>query len=125
MKPDDLWNDTLNDALPPGFTGASLAAMQREGRRRQQRRQWISTSGAALFLLLSVIWFCHTPSPVPMEVSTAQPVALPASPTPVQYLSDGELLARLQEAGIGVAVAGSGDDKRLLLVSQKGAVYQP
>lgn len=123
MKPDDLWNDTLNDALPHRFAESSLAAMQREGRRRQQRRQWTSTSAAALFLLLSVVWFSHTTSTVPVEISTAPPS--PVSPAPVQYLSDSELLARLQEAGIGVAVAGSVDDKRLLLVSQKGDVYQP
>lgn len=125
MKPDDLWNDTLDEALSPRFTASCLAAMQREGRRRQQRRQWISTSAAALFLLLSVIWFSHTPSTAPVAITTAQPAAPAAPPAPVQYLSDGELLARLQEAGIGVAVAGSGDDKRLLLVSQKGGVYQP
>lgn len=128
MKHDDLWNDALKDALPPDVQSQSLAAMKREASRLRARRRLVRVSAGAAVASLVFVLAKHTltDSPAP-RVQIAEPsAALAQRSTPhVRYLSNEELIARLRDAGIGIGVAGSGEEKQILLVSRDGEVCRP
>jgi len=117
MKYHDLWNDSLDAAMPHDLAAASLKAMQSAARGRKQRRR---IAGAALLGLACaagalVFW----PSPrtkQPEPPTVAITASAPASP--VRYLSDDELIEHLNAAGYGVAITENGGHERVLLVPQ-------
>ncbi|HSI15219.1 MAG TPA: hypothetical protein VK961_24435 [Chthoniobacter sp.] len=127
MKYNDLWNDSLDAAMPRDLAAAALQAMQRAARGRKRRRR---IAGAALLGLACtagalVFWPSpRTEQPVTRHSVTKQPgppaVALAANaPAPaVRYLSDDELIEHLNAAGYGVAITQNGDHERVLLVPQ-------
>lgn len=123
MKHDDLWNDTLDDALPPGLSTTTLEAMRAESRRRRRRRSAARVAAGAAALLLWLGWLAVPSVPLPPAPRAAMTTSEP--PGKVRYLSDEDLVSRLNEAGVGIAIAGSGQEKRLLLVSHDGGIYQP
>ncbi|MEP6671939.1 MAG: hypothetical protein ABJF10_22445 [Chthoniobacter sp.] len=122
MKHHDLWNDSLDEAMPRDLAAASLKAMQSAARGRKRRRR---IAGAALLGLACaagalVFWPSpHTQQPVtkqsgPPAVAIAAKVPAP----PVRYLSDDELIEHLNAAGYGVAITQNGGHERVLLVPQ-------
>lgn len=128
MKHDDLWNDALKDALPPDVQSQSLAAMKREAKRARTRRRLVRVSAGAAVASLIVALAKHTlkdsSAPPAQIVERSAPSPKYSSPK-VRYLTDEELISRLRDAGIGIGVAGSGDEKQILLVSRDGEVYRP
>lgn len=117
MKHDELWNDTTNDLLPPG----SLAMMQQEARRLRARRRIVRVSALTSAMALCA-WLLLSPDKAPPPAQTAQEV--PETPT-VRYLDDAALISRLRDAGIGIAIHNTGDEKQVLLVSTDGRIYSP
>lgn len=117
MKHNELWNDTTNDLLPPG----SLAMMQQEARRLRVRRRIarVSTLTSAIALCA---WLVFNTDKAPPPAQTAQEA--PEKPT-VRYLDDAALVDRLRDAGIGIAIHNTGDQKQMLLVSTDGRIYSP
>jgi hypothetical protein len=128
MKYHDLWNDSLDEAMPHDLAATSLKAMQRAARGRKRRRR---IAGAALLVLACaagalVFW----PKPQTeqrvaklrvLEQPGSPGVAIAASaptPPPVRYLSDDELIEHLNAAGYGVAIMQNGGRERVLLVRQ-------
>ena len=120
MKHDDLWNDALEDAIPPELQTRHLAAMQSEAKRGRIRRCAVRAS-LSVILLSMLTWFA-----LPKQERGIQPAALPAAPLEpkVRYLSDAELINRLQDTGTGVGGAGRGNDKQLVFVAHTGVVCQ-
>ena len=123
MKPNDLWEDSLGDALPPGLAETTLATMQRERRRMKMRRRVVGASAALLALALG-IFALHSPresTPI-APIATASPQ--PAAPAiTIHQLTDEELLARF--SNVGVALAGPPEDRQLLIVLADGEVLRP
>jgi len=132
MKHHDLWNDSLDAAMPRDLAAASLKAMQSAARGRKQRRR---IAGAALLGLACaagalVLWpIPRTKQSVAKQSVAKQPVtkqpeppavaiAAKAPASPVRYLSDDELIEHLNAAGYGVAITPDGGHERVLLVPQ-------
>jgi ferric-dicitrate binding protein FerR (iron transport regulator) len=117
MKHHDLWNDSLDEAMPRDLASASLKAMQSAARGRKRRRR---LAGAALLGLACaagalVFWPSpRTKQPEPPAVA----IAAIAPVRPVRYLSDNELIEHLNAAGYGVAITQNGGHERMLLVPQ-------
>ncbi|MDR3402016.1 MAG: hypothetical protein P4L99_05910 [Chthoniobacter sp.] len=115
MKYHDLWNDSLDEAMPRDLAAASLKAMQSAARGRKRRR-WIA--GAALLGLACaagalVFW----PSPRTKQPGLPAVAIAARAPAPaVRYLSDDELIEHLNAAGYGIASVHSGGHERVLLV---------
>lgn len=118
MKHDELWNDTLDEALPRDLSAASLNAMREAARGRILRRRMARASLTAA-AALALLWLFL---PVTKDKSTpdiAHAIA-PSSPAPsIRELSDEELITALHEADIGIAIAGPKDHQEILLVSQE------
>ena len=127
MKYHDLWNNSLDEAMPRDLAAASLRAMQRAARGRKRRRR---IAGAALLGLACaagalVFWpSSRTKQSVTKQSVTKQPeppavaVAANAPASPVRYLNDDELIEHLNAAGYGVAITQNGGHERVLLVPQ-------
>jgi hypothetical protein len=120
MKYHDLWNDSLDAAMPRDLAAASLKAMQSAAHGRKRRRR---IAGAALLGLVCaagalVFW----PNPGAKQSVTKQPappavaIAAKALAPAVRYLSDDELIEHLNAAGYGVAITQNGGHERVLLV---------
>lgn len=120
MKHDELWNDTLDDALPGELSAASLKAMRQAARHRIVRRRIARFGlGAAA---LALLWLClpvskEEPAPGITHVTTPAPA--------IRELSDVELLSALNEAGLGIAIAGPKDHQEILLVSNEVGRDEP
>jgi len=115
MKHDDLWNDSLDDAMPPGLAAKTLATLQRASRRAQCRRRVAGAATVVLVCAAATFAFWLSPR---AERSASLPSAIVAESksTPVHYLSDDELLERLNEAGYGVVITHHGDADQLQLI---------
>jgi ferric-dicitrate binding protein FerR (iron transport regulator) len=117
MKHHDLWNDSLDEAMPRDLAATSLKAMQRAARGRKRRRR---IAGAALLGVACaagalVFW----PSPHPNQPPILATAIATSAPTPpVRYLSDDELIEHLNAAGYGIAIVQNAGHERLLLVPQ-------
>lgn len=122
MKHDELWNDTLETTLPDGWQSRSLAAMKRESARLRTRRH-VTRASVGIAALFALAWMTWPKAERTLPWASATPET-PPKPE-VRYLSDAEFINRLRDAGIGVGIAGSGDEKQLLLVSHEGAIYRP
>ena len=117
MKYHDLWNNSLDEAMPRDLAAASLRAMQRAARGRKQRRRM---AGAALLGLAcaagALVFWPRPGAKQPGLPAVAIAASAPASP--VRYLSDDELIEHLNAAGYGVAITQHGGHERVLLVPQ-------
>jgi hypothetical protein len=124
MKHDELWNDLIHDAQPPGAATAALAAMCRESRRLRARLRIIRAGGTALLLAAASTAVLRYTSPDQPQAFTSVP-AQQTVPVKLQThpLTDTELVSRLHEAGYGIAIAGQKGERRLLIVSHTGTVY--
>ena len=125
MKFNDLLNDTLDDALPPGAAARSLAAMKLESRRLRNRRRVMASSGVAALAILCGWWAIpprRDPPPQAISSKPSQPqVQLPAT----RMLTDAELVSRLEQAGLGTAIAGSDETRQWFLISRDGGIIEP
>ncbi len=120
MKHDDLWNDALDDELPRDLASRSLGAMKQESRRRQIRGR--ATVGASILALgLAGGWFVMMPE----QKSPAIAQIAPSPGLEVRMISETELVSRLVEMGIGVAITHTGNSREFLLIAQDGEVYRP
>lgn len=121
MNHRDLWNDTLDDALPPDASAMVVPAMCRAARRahwsRRAAQVAVSLGCAALAALLLV----REQGPVPATPASQPNFAEGTS----HVLTDAELLDRLQDAGFGIIITGSPDHRQLLLVSSDGSITEP
>ncbi len=115
MKHHDLWNDSLDEAMPRDLAATSLKAMQSAARGRKRRRR---IAGAALLGLACaagalVFW----PSPRTQQPRPPAVVIAASTPAlPVRYLRDDELIEHLNAAGYGIAITQNGGHERVLLV---------
>jgi ferric-dicitrate binding protein FerR (iron transport regulator) len=116
MKHDDLWKESLDDALPRELAAVSLAGMRRSARRRRYTRRAVATMSVAAVALAIILW----PQPRTDIELTEAPVHS-TNQVPVQKLSNVALIERLNDAGYGVAVIGSGAEQEILLVSHEAA----
>lgn len=128
MKHDQLWNDTLDAGLPGGLASSTLAAMRGEGRRIRRRRR--VTCASALVIAAGLLTWLALPKQETQPPAVAHSIpsdakAKPSGASHIRYLSDAELISRLREVGIGIGVAGAGDQKEILLVSRQGEVFRP
>jgi len=120
MKHDEFWQDTLGDAMPGDSAARTIAAMQREHRRAKHRRHLAGATSAAAAFAIGALALRPAREPAPIGTVAA------SSPTPtitVRNLTDDELLARFPE--VGVALAGTPEDRRLLIIFANGDVLQP
>ena len=125
MKHYDLWNDSLDEAIPCDLAAASLKAMQRTARgaaqRRKERRR---IAGAALLGVVCAsgalaLWpGTHMQQPRP----TTGAIAAKGPASTVRYLSDDEFVEHLNTAGYGIAVMQNGGHKRALLLPRVMAI---
>lgn len=115
MKHDELWNDTLDEALPRDLSAASLKAMRQAARGRILRRR-ITRASLTTAAALALLWLCL---PVTKDKTTPN-IAHAIVPAPsIRELSDQELLTALHEADIGIAIAGPKDHQEILLVANE------
>jgi ferric-dicitrate binding protein FerR (iron transport regulator) len=117
MKHHDLWNDSLDAAMPHDFAAASLKAMQRAARGRKRRRRIAGAAVVGLVCAVGALVFWPSPR-TKQSGSPAVAVAAKAPASPVRYLSDDELIEHLNAAGYGVAITQNGGHERMLLVPQ-------
>ena len=126
MKHDELWNDLLRDALPPGASAAALDAMRSEARRQRARRRTIRVCGSiALVLTVILTASLWTKSGQPPDITSLPALQHALAKIETHQLTDAELVARLDDAGFGIVIATERESRRLLLVSHEGAVYSP
>jgi len=113
MKHDDLWNDSLDDAMSPGVAAESLATLQRASRRARRRRR------AARVLALGLVCAAAALALWPRPHAPLPPaVAVESQPVPVRYLTDDEFIARLNEAGYGVVITHHDGANQVQLIPQ-------
>jgi bacterioferritin-associated ferredoxin len=118
----DLWNDTLDEALPQEADAAAHQAMQGAARRARVRRRIFRAAACGACFALAAIFMLHERNTPPQQTPPA--TASIDRPAPAA-LSDADLISRLEEAGFGIIIAGPENHRQLLLVSHEGGIFQP
>jgi hypothetical protein len=133
----EMWQDSLDQALPPASTAAALAAMRRAARQRRRRRRALAAglAGAALLAVLiqplrppthpaAATPVAATPPPAPSAPWPAMPCPAARPAIETREIDDATLARRLATAGFTLAIAGSGPSRRYLLVDGRGKVSE-